>query len=48
MLGARLKALNISTLIVDKSSQIGDGWRKRYDVSTYYILQTTSMLKNLH
>lgn len=33
MLGARLKALGISTLIVDKASEVGDAWKKRYDVS---------------
>jgi hypothetical protein len=32
-LAARLKALNIATLIVDKSPQIGGGWPQRYDVS---------------
>lgn len=38
MLGARLKALNVSTLIVDKSSEIGNAWRMRYDVRIFYRL----------
>ena len=32
-LAARLKALNVATLIVDYSPQIGQAWRERYDVS---------------
>jgi cation diffusion facilitator CzcD-associated flavoprotein CzcO len=31
-LGARLQALNISCLIVDKNERVGDNWRKRYRV----------------
>lgn len=31
-LAARLKALNVATLIVDKSPRIADAWRQRYDV----------------
>ncbi|KAH9816018.1 hypothetical protein DFH28DRAFT_1082214 [Melampsora americana] len=30
MLGARLKLLGLSTLIVDKNQRTGDSWRKRY------------------
>jgi hypothetical protein len=32
-LAARLKALNVATMIVDKSSQIAESWRQRYDAS---------------
>jgi cation diffusion facilitator CzcD-associated flavoprotein CzcO len=37
-LAARLKALNVPTLIVDKSPQIGSSWRQRYEVRTFYPL----------
>jgi putative flavoprotein involved in K+ transport len=30
MMAARLRALDISTLVVDKSERVGDVWRKRY------------------
>jgi thioredoxin reductase len=33
-LGAELKNMGLKTLIVDKASRIGDGWRKRYDTVT--------------
>ncbi|KAH8693807.1 flavin-containing monooxygenase [Talaromyces proteolyticus] len=29
-LGARLQALNLSCLVVDKNERVGDNWRKRY------------------
>jgi cation diffusion facilitator CzcD-associated flavoprotein CzcO len=32
-LAARLKALNVKVLIVDKLPQIGSSWRRRYKVS---------------
>jgi hypothetical protein len=30
-IAARLKALDVSALVVDKNERIGDSWRKRYD-----------------
>ena len=35
-LGARLKALNIPCLIIDKHPRIGDQWRSRYDSLTLH------------
>ena len=35
-LGARLQALGISCVIVDKNARIGDNWRQRYRVNRYY------------
>ena len=32
-LAARLQALEISCLVIDKNARIGDNWRKRYRVS---------------
>ena len=31
MIAARLKALNVSSLVIDKNERIGDNWRGRYD-----------------
>ena len=36
--GARLQALGMSCLIIDKNSRIGDNWRHRYRVSQEYLL----------
>jgi putative flavoprotein involved in K+ transport len=35
-IGARLKQLNIETLIVDRGLRIGDNWRKRYHALTLH------------
>lgn len=37
-LAARLKALGVSALIVDKSPQVGDSWRQRYEVTISFRL----------
>jgi putative flavoprotein involved in K+ transport len=35
-IGARLKQLNVDTLIVDREARIGDNWRKRYHALTLH------------
>jgi cation diffusion facilitator CzcD-associated flavoprotein CzcO len=35
-IAARLKALNVAALIVDRNSRIGDNWRKRYHALTLH------------
>lgn len=40
-LGARLQALGISCVIVDKNAKIGDNWRHRYRVNGRYLLKSS-------
>ena len=35
-IAARLKQLNVDTLIVDREKRIGDNWRKRYHALTLH------------
>jgi putative flavoprotein involved in K+ transport len=35
-IAARLKALNVDTLIVDREARVGDNWRKRYHALTLH------------
>lgn len=40
MLAARLTALGVPNLIVEKNPRIGDSWRNRYRTARFYFLVT--------
>ncbi|KZT32260.1 FAD/NAD(P)-binding domain-containing protein [Sistotremastrum suecicum HHB10207 ss-3] len=40
MLAARLKALKVNTLLIEKTSRIGDNWRNRYESLTLHTTVT--------
>lgn len=37
MLGARLKALGVNALIVERNKRIGDNWRGRYEALSLHL-----------
>lgn len=37
VLSARLKALGVDYIAIDKAERIGDNWRKRYDAVRFHI-----------
>src|SRR6185369_8538383 len=47
-IAARLKQLNIDTLIVDREQRIGDNWRKRYHALTLHNQVQVNHLPYLH
>ena len=47
-IAARLKQLNVDTLIVDREQRIGDNWRKRYHALTLHNQVQVNHLPYLH
>lgn len=47
-IAARLKQLNVDTLIVDREKRIGDNWRKRYHALTLHNQVQVNHLPYLH
>jgi cation diffusion facilitator CzcD-associated flavoprotein CzcO len=47
-IAARLKQLNVDTLIVDRETRIGDNWRKRYHALTLHNQVQVNHLPYLH
>ena len=47
-IAARLKQLNVDTLIVDRERRIGDNWRKRYHALTLHNQVQVNHLPYLH
>jgi cation diffusion facilitator CzcD-associated flavoprotein CzcO len=37
MMAARLQALGVSTLIIEKNKRIGDNWRNRYEALSLHF-----------
>lgn len=40
MMAARLKALGVESVLVDRNTQIGDNWLRRYDCVTFHVPTT--------
>ena len=47
-IAARLKQLNVDTLIVDREARIGDNWRKRYHALTLHNQVQVNHLPYMH
>ena len=47
-IAARLKQLNVDTLIVDREKRIGDNWRKRYHALTLHNQVQVNHLPYMH
>lgn len=37
MMAARLKALGVESVLVDKTSRVGDSWANRYDCLKFHV-----------